>query len=99
MSWCTTSDEFCSACGKITPHMNGYCQEQSHDIDDTPLITAKHYNRASTALGKIYRVSTNPPDKYPEIGCVDVTTAHKLLANAMAEIDFLQNKLKKYENV
>jgi len=31
MSWVSTSEEYCSLCGKITFHMNGYCQEK-HEL-------------------------------------------------------------------
>ena len=91
MSWLTTSEEHCNACGKTTLHMNGFCQEK-HSDEDIPLISGRHINMAIKNLGKVYRVQTNQPEKYPEIGCVEVTNAIQLLSTAYAEIEHLKKK-------
>lgn len=59
---------------------------------EEPLITNRHTNAAAKALGTVYRVSTNPPNKYPEIGAVEAMNAQKLLADAYARIEYLAHK-------
>ena len=71
--------------------MNGYCQNHTED-SDSPLLTGRHKNKATQNLGKVYRVKINPPNEYPEIGCVEVNNAVSLLSSAYAEIEHLKNK-------
>lgn len=63
--------------------------------EDLPLVTNRHRNRAMKDLGKVYRVKTDPPNEYPEIGAVEATMATELLATAYATIEHLK---KKYEH-
>jgi hypothetical protein len=64
------------------------CEDVGYNL---PLVMTRHRNRAATALGEVYRLSTNPPTKYPEIGVIEVTNAIDRLAMAYAEIEFLKS--------
>lgn len=70
-------------------------QEKEIKNEDLPLMTNRHINKATEDLGMVYRVKTNFPNDYPEIGCVEVQNAIKLLAAAYATIEHLK---KKYEH-
>lgn len=58
-----------------------------------PLITNRHYNKAVNMLGKVHRVNLIPGKEYPEIGCVEVNNAIGVVANLLAEVEFLKKKI------
>jgi len=68
------------------------------DDEELPLLSGKHRNKASKDLGQVYRMKTNPPHEYPEVGGVESINATNLLASAYAEIDFLKKKLHKIKD-
>ena len=54
------------------------------------LITNRHKNIAIRMLGKTYRVSTNPPNKYPEIGAVESQNAQRIVSDLLAELEYVK---------
>ena len=69
-------------------------QEKEIKNEDLPLITNRHINKATEELGMVYRVKTNFPNEYPEIGCIEVQNATKLLSAAYATKEHLEKKHK-----
>ena len=62
-------------------------------MEDLPLITNRHINKATKDLGKVYRVKIDPPNEYPEIGAVEVRRAITLLSLAYATIEHFEKKI------
>jgi len=95
-----TEDEesLCPTCGyRVHPCLP--CEEvialnRDDELEDLPLITNRHYNTAHEVLGKVYRVKTDPSNEYPEIGCVEVQNAVKIVANLCADVEHNREKLK-----
>lgn len=61
-------------------------------MEDVPLITNRHRNKAIKLLGKTYKTKMNPPEEYPEIGAVEVNNAVNTVTNLLSDLEHLENK-------